>query len=196
MPAACPIGLPPLKVLSQTARSDTGIGHSQRTAQAALAWTAHCTSWPWPSTGRLNRAGKRPAGRAATRCRRASRGPARRRSVRYPGAGSLMYFAHTSGGPLMYPAGDLGRDGPASGGSGPPLSQRRSASGTGACCRLTSGPVWRLAVLAGLRERDNKMPPLGVRGPGAGLPVDVTLCKAIGRGLSGRADRSVGLGPD
>ena len=66
-----------------------------RAAQAALAWTAHCTSWPWPSTRRLNRAGKRPAARAATRCRRASRGPARRRSVRYPGAGSLRYLAYT-----------------------------------------------------------------------------------------------------
>ena len=35
MPAACPIGLPPLTVLSQTARSDIGIGHSQQTANAA-----------------------------------------------------------------------------------------------------------------------------------------------------------------
>ncbi len=32
-----------------------------RAAQAALAWTAHCTNWPWPSTRRLNRADKRPA---------------------------------------------------------------------------------------------------------------------------------------
>ena len=40
------------------------------------------------------------------------------------------------------------------------------------------------------------MPPLGVRALELGLPVDVTLCKAIGRGLLGRADRPVGLGPD
>ena len=40
------------------------------------------------------------------------------------------------------------------------------------------------------------MPPLGVRAQELHNPVDVTLCKAIGRGLGGCPARPVGLGPD
>ena len=57
-------------------------------------------------------------------------------------------------------------------------------------------PRLRLSLLPDLRERDDKMSPLGVRALELGLPVDVTLCKAIGRGLSGCPGRPVGLGPD
>ena len=56
------------------------------------------------------RRGIHPADRPAHSLpgRRASRGTARRRSVRYPGASSPMYLACTSGGPLVYLAGDPG----------------------------------------------------------------------------------------
>ena len=73
------------------------------------------------------------------------------------GAGSPVYLAYTSGGPLMYPAGDLGVTALRGGGPGPPLSQRHGASRTRGCCLVNLRPVWDLAVLTGLCERDDTM---------------------------------------
>jgi phage gp36-like protein len=80
------------------------------------------------------------------------------------------------------------------------LSQRYRSSGLERVARLTSGHVWDRAVLAALRERDEKIPPPWVQALEPGPPVNVTLCIAIGRaaleqtrgrdGIRGRAERA------
>jgi len=55
--------------------------------------------------------------------------------------------------------------------------------------------VWELAVLTGVCERESTTSAAaGVRAVELRNPVAVTLCRAIGRGSTGRAGRPVGLG--
>ncbi|HVB44488.1 MAG TPA: hypothetical protein VNF47_17565 [Streptosporangiaceae bacterium] len=66
--------------------------------------------------------------------------------------------------------------------------------------RLNPLPAGDVAGVVRLGERDIQTPVAGpprrVRTLQLRLPVDVTLCIAIGRGSAGRSDRAVGLGPD